>query len=280
MITVSSVLPDLRHLMDAAVAEDIGSGDVTTQGCVPKDAVMTAHLVARSPLVVAGLLWLEPLLTHVQANITVRVDVQEGSMVDAGTTLACLSGSACDILTYERILLNILYVSCGIATTTRRYVHALQGYHTQLLDTRKTWPGLRALSKYAAHLGGAVNHRMGLYDGIMIKDNHRGFLHDVPAIVAKLRHNHPTLPLIYECDGMEDIKTALSAGVDHLLLDNMSPETLRLALDLIGGKATTEASGGITLQTLGVYAQTGVDYLSTSAITMNPDAVDLGLDQG
>ena len=265
--------------MDAAVAEDIGSGDVTTLGCVPNDAVMTAHLMARCPLVVAGLPWLDPLIAHVHAAITVHVHVQEGSMVDAGTSLACLTGSARDILTYERILLNILYVSCGIATTTRQYVNALRGYHTRLLDTRKTWPGLRAVSKYAAHRGGAVNHRMGLYDGIMIKDNHRGFVQNVAATVAKLRQIHPHMPLIYECDTMEDIKTALDAGVDHLLLDNMSPETLRIALDLIGGKASTEASGGITLNTLSDYARTGVDYISTSTITMNPQAVDLGLDQ-
>ena len=279
-MTPPFVLPDLKRLMDAAVAEDIGAGDVTTLGCVPDDAIMTAHLMARCPLVAAGLPWMQVLLTHVGADVTVRVDVQDGSMVDAGTSLAVFKGSARDILTYERILLNILYVSCGIATTTRCYVNALQGYHTQLMDTRKTWPALRAVSKYAAHMGGAVNHRMGLYDGIMIKDNHRGFLQDVPATVAKLRQNHPHLPLIYECDTMDDVKTALGAGVDHLLLDNMSPETLRFAVDFIGGGATTEASGGITLETLGAYAQTGVDYISTSAITMNPQAVDLGLDQG
>jgi nicotinate-nucleotide pyrophosphorylase (carboxylating) len=280
MMTISSILPDLKRLMDAAVAEDIGAGDITTLGCVPENALMTAHLMARSPLVVAGLPWLQVLFAHVGADVTVRVDIQDGSMVDAGTSLAVFKGSARDILTYERILLNILYVSCGIATTTRRYVNALQGYHTQLMDTRKTWPALRAVSKYAAHLGGAVNHRMGLYDGIMIKDNHRGFLQDVPATVAKLRQNHPRLPLIYECDTMDDVKTALGAGVDHLLLDNMSPEVLRLAVAFVDQRATTEASGGITLETLGAYAQTGVDYISTSAITMNPDAVDLGLDQG
>ena len=279
MMTISSILPDLWRLMDAAVAEDVGSGDITTLGCVPENAVMTAHLMARSPLVVAGLPWLEVFFSRVGANITVRVDVPEGSRVDAGTSLATLTGSARHILTYERIALNLLYVSCGIATTTRRYVQALEGFSTQLLDTRKTWPALRAVSKYAAHLGGAVNHRRGLYDGIMIKDNHRGFLQDVPATVAKLRQNHPHLPLIYECDTMDDVKTALGAGVDHLLLDNMSPEALRVAVAFVDQRATTEASGGITLKTLGIYAQTGVDYISTSAITMNPDAVDLGLDQ-
>jgi nicotinate-nucleotide pyrophosphorylase (carboxylating) len=279
MMTISSILPDLWRLMDAAVAEDVGSGDITTLGCVPENAVMTAYLMARSPLVVAGLPWLEVFFSRVGANITVRVDVPEGSRVDAGTSLATLTGSARHILTYERIALNLLYVSCGIATTTRRYVQALEGFSTQLLDTRKTWPALRAVSKYAAHLGGAVNHRRGLYDGIMIKDNHRGFLQDVPATVAKLRQNHPHLPLIYECDTMDDVKTALGAGVDHLLLDNMSPEALRVAVAFVDQRATTEASGGITLKTLGIYAQTGVDYISTSAITMNPDAVDLGLDQ-
>lgn len=279
MMTISSILPDLWRLMDAAVAEDVGSGDITTLGCVPENAVMTAHLMARSPLVVAGLPWLEVFFSRVGANITVRVDVAEGSRVDAGTSLATLTGSARHILTYERIALNLLYVSCGIATTTRRYVQALEGFSTQLLDTRKTWPALRAVSKYATQMGGAVNHRRGLYDGIMIKDNHRGFLQDVPTTVAKLRHNHPHLPLIYECDTMDDVKTALAAGVDHLLLDNMSPEALRLAVAFVDQRATTEASGGITLETLGAYAQTGVDYISTSAITMNPDAVDLGLDR-
>jgi nicotinate-nucleotide pyrophosphorylase (carboxylating) len=279
MMTISSILPDLWRLMDAAVAEDVGSGDITTLGCVPENAVMTAYLMARSPLVVAGLPWLEVFFSRVGANITVRVDVPEGSRVDAGTSLATLTGSARHILTYERIALNLLYVSCGIATTTRRYVQALEGFSTQLLDTRKTWPALRAVSKYATQMGGAVNHRRGLYDGIMIKDNHRGFLQDVPETVAKLRQNHPTVPLIYECDTMDDVKTALGAGVDHLLLDNMSPEVLRLAVAFVDQRATTEASGGITLKTLGAYAQTGVDYISTSAITMNPDAVDLGLDQ-
>ena len=279
MMTISPILPDLWRLMEAAVAEDVGSGDITTMGCVPENAVMTAHLVARRPLVVAGLPWLAVFFARVGADITVQVTVSEGTMVQAATPLAILTGSARHILTYERIALNLLYVSCGIATTTRRYVQALEGFSTQLLDTRKTWPGLRAVSKYATQMGGAVNHRWGLYDGIMIKDNHRGYLSDVVATVKRLRQNHPTLPLIYECDTMQDVDVALNAGVDHLLLDNMSPQALRVAVAFVDQRATTEASGGITLGTITDYAQTGVDYISTSAITMNPDAVDLGLDR-
>jgi nicotinate-nucleotide pyrophosphorylase (carboxylating) len=272
-------VPDITSLIHAAVAEDVGSGDVTTQTCVPKNATMTGSLVARTPLLVAGLPFLALILTHVGANVTVALKIQEGSFVPAGTVLATFSGSARDLLTYERVMLNMLYVSCGIATTTKRYTEHLEGTQTQLLDTRKTWPGLRAVSKYASRIGGAVNHRMGLYDAVMIKDNHRSYIKTLPETVKEIRANHPGLPVIYECDTMGDVKDGLNAGVDHLLLDNMSPEAVAHAVLFIDKKAITEASGGITLETIRAYAQTGVDYISTSAITMNPEAVDLGLDK-
>jgi nicotinate-nucleotide pyrophosphorylase (carboxylating) len=230
-------------------------------------------------MVVAGLPWIGGIFTHVGAPMTITLNVEEGSAVSGGTVLATLSGSARDILTYERIVLNILYVSCGIATTTRRYVERLRGTQTRLLDTRKTWPGLRGVSKYAADIGGAVNHRMGLYDAVMIKDNHRLYISDLPETVRHIRDTHSSLPVIYECDTIEDVHQGLRAGVDHLLLDNMSPEEVRIAVALINKRAITEASGGITLDSLGAYGQTGVDYVSSSAITMNPEAVDLGLDK-
>jgi len=273
----------IQNIVRAALAEDIGAGDITTETAIPADQRAEAYVVAKEPCVVAGLPLVDAVFAQIGGAVAVKVLVTEGDSVESGTRVCVLNGTARGILTGERTALNFLQRLSGIATLTRQFVDEVEGTKARILDTRKTTPTLRMLEKYAVAVGGGTNHRMGLFDAVMIKDNHRVILARLGAkalgdAVAAARKNYPTVPIIVEADTLEQVEEALAAGADHVLLDNMTLDELREAVGLVGGRAKTEASGGVTLPTIRAIAQTGVDYISVGALTHSARAVDFSLD--
>jgi len=274
---------DLNRFVRAALDEDLGTGlpggghDVTAESVIPAAARFTGMMDSRDAIVVAGLPIAEAVFRALDPLVEVAIMVDEGTEVDAGTDLMRLSGNARALLTAERSALNIVQHLSGIATLTRQYVRAMGETRCVLLDTRKTIPGLRLLEKYATRMGGAQNHRMGLWDAAMIKDNHVAVAGGVAEAVRRARASGVTR-IICEVDSLEQIEPALAAGATHLLLDNMGPATLRDAVTLVAERAPTEASGGVTLETIGAIAATGVDFVSVGRLTQSAPAADIGLD--
>ena len=274
---------EIRKLVQDALAEDVGPGDVTTLATVPADATARARLVAREPIVVAGLDLAETAFRERSEGVAVERMAKDGEHVTRDAPLLAISGPAQAVLTAERVALNFVQRLSGVATLTAQYVDAVAGTRARILDTRKTTPGWRKLEKYAVACGGGRNHRIGLYDMVLIKDNHLAALrHERPnaieAAVRRARGLYPDLKVEVEADTLEQVKQAMAAGADIILLDNMTPEQLRAAVGLVGSKAATEASGGINLQTVRAVAETGVDYISVGAITHSARAVDIALD--
>jgi len=268
-----------RRLIEMALAEDVGHGDATSEATIAPEAIAAARIVARQELVVSGLDVAEGVLHAVDPSATFQRDVADGARVPAGTTLATMRGRARSLLTAERTALNFLQHLSGIATLTARYVEAVAGTSARIVDTRKTVPGFRALAKAAVRDGGGSNHRHGLDDGILIKDNHIVAAGSLAAAVARARADGGYLLQVeVECDTLDQVAEALEAGADVLLLDNMPPETLREAVARCRGKARTEASGGITLETIRAVAETGVDAVSVGALTHSAPAADIALD--
>ena len=275
----------IRELCRRAIEEDVGTGDATTLTIVPDGLTTEAHFVTRQECVVCGLPIIGILFQELNPAVKLSALVAEGTLVQPGTRLATVTGDARTILTGERTALNLLQRLSGIATVTRRYVEALgTECPTKLLDTRKTTPGLRLVEKYAVLTGGAQNHRIGLYDRIMIKDNHRemakvvGGPHSIGKAVAACRAKYPALEIEVEADSLEDVREATDAGVEYILLDNMSNEMMVQAIQIIGGRAKTEASGNITLERLPSMRNLGLDYISSGALTHSAKAIDIGLD--
>ena len=280
-----SILPPelIRNIVRAALAEDIGAGDITTETAIPADQRAEAFIVAREPCVVAGLPLVLEVFAQVDQTLAVKLLVDEGELVEKGTRVCVLKGSARGILTGERTALNFLQRLSGIATLTRQFVDEIAGTKARILDTRKTTPTLRILEKYAVAVGGGTNHRLGLYDAVMIKDNHRAILARLGPkalgdAVATARKNYPNAPIIIEADTLEQVEEAVAAGANHILLDNMTPDELREAVALVAGRARTEASGGVTLDTVRAIAQTGVDYISVGALTHSARAADFSME--
>ncbi|HYC94646.1 MAG TPA: carboxylating nicotinate-nucleotide diphosphorylase [Sphingomicrobium sp.] len=270
---------DLDDFVQRVLAEDLGTGgDVTSKATIADDARFTAEMNCREPIVVAGLGIASAFFRSLDAGIEIDQLVTDGDKVEAGTVLLRLEGQAGAMLTAERSALNTLQHLSGVATLTRRYVEAIAGTGATLLDTRKTIPGLRVLEKYAARMGGAQNHRMRLDDGLLIKDNHVGVCGGVAEAVRAAKEFGSGLPIQVEVDRIEQIEPALAAGADRLLLDNMTPETLRQAVALVAGRVPLEASGGVTLETIRGIAESGVDFISVGRITQSAPAVDIGLD--
>ncbi len=273
--------PDLQaavsRLIDVALAEDLGSGDVTSGSVIPADLRFSGVMAAREPMVVAGLPFAAEVFRRVVPEAAFTAKASDGDKVAAGTVLAELAGPAQGLLTAERTALNLLQHLSGIATLTRRYVDLIAGTGAVLLDTRKTIPGLRQAAKYATRMGGARNHRMGLYDGVLIKDNHIAVCGSLAEAVSRAK-TAATGNIEVECDTLDQVVEAVTAGADIILLDNMSPDLLRRAVGLIGGKARAEASGGITFETIRAIAETGVDFISVGRLTQSAAAVDIGLD--
>ena len=266
----------LERTVWAALAEDVGEGDVTTAATVAPEARGAATLVLREPGIVCGLRAAEIVFRALDEDAAFEALVEEGAFVAAGP-VARVNGSLRAILTGERTALNLLGRLSGIATLTRRYVDAVEGTGVAILDTRKTTPGLRALEKHAVLTGGGRNHRFGLDDGVLVKDNHLRAAGSIAEAVERLRAA-TDLPLEVECDTLGQVEDALAAGVEAILLDNMSLEELRRAVELVDGRARLEASGGVTLETVRAVAETGVDEISIGALTHSARSLDVSLE--
>lgn len=268
---------DLPAFIAATLAEDVGAGDVTSAAVIPADAVFTGVMDNRDAIVVAGLPIAAAFFRALDPAVEIELLAGEGERVAAGSDLMRMRGNARALLTAERAALNTVQHLSGIATMTRGYVDKIAGTGATLLDTRKTIPGLRRLEKYATRMGGAQNHRMGLWDAAMIKDNHVAVAGSVEEAVRRAV-DAGIERIIVEVDRVEQIEPALAAGATHLLLDNMDPPTLRGAVTLVRGRVPTEASGGVRLDTIRAIAETGVTYVSVGRLTQSAPAVDIGLD--
>jgi nicotinate-nucleotide pyrophosphorylase (carboxylating) len=273
--------PSTAALIASGLAEDVGRGDVTSLVTIPTADVGTARLVAREGCVVAGLPLIERIYDALAGRgvVSVKLRVREGASVKAGRALAELRGPLATILTGERLALNFLQQLCGTATVTRRFVDAVEGTGAEILDTRKTIPGLRLLQKYAVRVGGGRNHRFGLDDGILIKDNHVAACGSVRAAVERARRGAPHgLRVEVECDRLEQVKQALAAGADVVLLDNMTPAVVGRAHALVAGRAVVEVSGGIGLDNVRKYAERAPTLISVGGLTHSAPAIDLSLE--
>ncbi len=270
---------DLDAFVRATLAEDLGptGTDVTSQSVIPADVRFEGTMDSRDAIVVAGLPIAVAFFRSLDPAMEIDLLVEEGQQVAAGTDLMRLRGNARAMLTAERSALNTVQHLSGIATLTRQYVDAISGTGCTLLDTRKTIPGLRVLEKYATRMGGATNHRMGLWDAAMIKDNHVAVAGGVAEAVRRAREAGVER-IILEVDSIAQIEPGLAAGASHLLLDNMDADTLRTAVALIAGRVPTEASGGVTLDSIRAKAETGVTYISVGRLTQSAPAADIGLD--
>jgi nicotinate-nucleotide pyrophosphorylase (carboxylating) len=267
----------LERAVHAALAEDIGAGDVTTDATVAADAVGTAAIIVKQAGVVCGLRAVETAFRALDPDIGFEAFAQDGDAVEPPAIVARIAGSERAILTGERVALNFLGRLSGIATLTRRYVDAVDGTGVAVLDTRKTTPGLRALEKHAVACGGGHNHRFGLDDAVLVKDNHLRAAGSVPTAVELVR-GATDLPVEVECESLDQVREALDAGVDALLLDNMTLAELREAVALNAGRARLEASGGVSLDTIRDIAETGVDEISVGALTHSAPALDVSLE--
>ena len=268
---------DIKAAVDAALAEDLGSGDITTKAVIPEDTRLKLVMTTRQDIVLAGLPVAVEVFRRLAPDADILIKANDGDSLKAGAVIACLEGPAAALLSAERTALNFLQTLSGIATLTRAYVNRIDGTGAVLLDTRKTLPGLRRLSKYASRTGGATNHRMRLDDGVLIKDNHIAVAGSVGE--ATRRAKAAGLEGVeVECDTLEQVEEALEAGADRLLLDNMGPDVLAQAVEWVGGRIPLEASGGVNLDTIRAIAETGVDFISAGAITQSAPAVDIGLD--
>jgi nicotinate-nucleotide pyrophosphorylase (carboxylating) len=274
---VPSPAPD--SVIARALAEDVGSGDVTTDAIVPADLSGSADVVVREAGVICGLDQAFAVLLELDPEARMERLAEDGDLVSRPPqVVARMHASVRALLTGERTALNLLQRMSGIATTTRRYADLVAGTGVQLLDTRKTAPGLRALDKHAVACGGGTNHRAGLHDAVLIKDNHVAVAGGVPAAIERVRLRHPGRPVEVEVDTMAELQQALDAGADVILLDNMPPAQLRRAVATTAGRARLEASGGITIDTIREVAESGVDAISVGALTHSVRALDIALE--
>jgi nicotinate-nucleotide pyrophosphorylase len=274
---------EIQQAVKSALAEDIGSGDVTTLATVPEETPAAAVMRAREPLVVAGLGLAETAFRQLSNGVQITRVLEDGQRASSGDVLLRISGPAHALLSAERVALNFVQRLSGVATLTAQFVEAIHGTNAKILDTRKTTPGWRRLEKYAVTCGGGENHRVGLFDMVLIKDNHLAALKNalpnpIAAAVKGARTKYPTLKVEVEADTLEQVEQALAAEADLVLLDNMNLEQLRQAVEKCRGHAKTEASGGVNLATVRGIAETGVDFISVGALTHSARAVDIGLD--
>lgn len=273
---MKNVLPnDIKQIVDVALKEDVGAGDLTAS-LVPQTKAKAA-VICRESAVISGQEWFDEVFRQLNANINIHWHVADGDAVAPGTLLCELTGDAQVLLTGERTALNFLQSLSGVATITAHYVSLLEGTKTNILDTRKTIPGLRTAQKYAVKCGGGMNHRMGLFDAILIKENHIMAAGTIENAVANARKLYPETPIEVEVEGLDELKQVLNTEANSVLLDNFSREDLRTAVSWCNGKLKTEASGGIEEDTIREIAECGVDYISVGALTKNVRALDLSM---
>ncbi len=270
---------DIERVVTAALAEDVGSGDATTLALIPENVRCRAELLLEEPGVVCGVPVAAAVFRALDREVEVDPKVEEGTALsDVPAVVAELGGPARAILSGERVALNLLGRLCGIASLTHRFVELTEGTRTTVLDTRKTTPGLRALEKYAVRCGGGSNHRAGLYDGVLVKENHLRVAGGVAAALQALEGRVDGLPVEVEAETLAQVREALEGGAPRILLDNMSPEEVREAVELTAGRAELEASGGVSLATVRAYAETGVDFISVGELTHSARALDVSLE--
>jgi nicotinate-nucleotide pyrophosphorylase (carboxylating) len=269
---------EIERVVAAALAEDVGAGDLTTAALVPADARCRAHLLLEEPGVVCGVPVAAAVFRALDASVSVEARLAEGAAVtEPPAVLAEVEGPAAAILTGERVALNLVARLCGIASLARRFAERVDGTGATVLDTRKTTPGLRALERYAVRCGGGTNHRDGLYDAILVKENHLRIAGGIAASVAALRRAG-SLPVEVEAETLAQVQEALDAGAERILLDNMDPPEVAEAVALVGGRASLEASGGVSLATVRAYAETGVDFVSAGALTHSARSLHVSLE--
>lgn len=270
---------DIDRIILAALAEDIGDGDVTTENTVPENARLTGRFLAKEPGVVAGIHVVWRTFALLDPRVELLVLISDGLCVERGQVVAQVSGPGRAILSGERVALNFLQRMSGIATATRRYLDAVEGTQAAILDTRKTAPGLRVLDKWAVRLGGGTNHRMGLYDMALIKDNHIAAVGSIAEAVRRVREgDNRNRQIEVEVSDLGQLAEALEAGVDRILLDNMPPDVIREAVLLTDARVPLEASGGISMESVREVAETGVDFISVGALTHSVAALDISLE--
>jgi nicotinate-nucleotide pyrophosphorylase (carboxylating) len=276
---------EIRRAVRLALDEDIGTGDVTTLSTIPEQVSAQGVIVAREPCAIAGIALAEAAFVELSPAVRMERQLQDGTWAKKGARVLTIAGPARALLTAERVALNFLQRLSGVATLTRRFVQAIEGTQARILDTRKTTPGWRRFEKYAVRCGGGQNHRLGLFDMALVKDNHLVCLrneppHPIGAAVRRIRDRwpHRQLRIEVEADTPQQVQHALEAGADIILLDNMTVDELRTAVHWVNQRAKTEASGGITLQNVRAMAETGVDFISVGALTHSAPAVDLALD--
>lgn len=274
--------PLVIQLIEMSFAEDIGSGDHTSLACINKDATGKSIIVAKEEGILAGVVLGEYIFKKVDPSLKVKLLIPDGAEVKSGDVVMEIEGSTISMLTGERTVLNFMQRLSGVSTQTQRYVKVLKGLKTKILDTRKTTPGMRLLEKWAVKNGGGCNHRIGLYDMILIKDNHNDFAGGIEQALSRthryLKENNLDLKIEIETRSFDEVNQVLTlGGVDRIMLDNFSVEMLAEAVKLIDGRFETEASGGITLDTLRAYAETGVDYISSGALTHSVKSLDLSM---
>jgi nicotinate-nucleotide pyrophosphorylase (carboxylating) len=268
----------LDRIIEQALLEDIHTGDITTQALIPADSRASARLIAKEELTLAGLFVAETVFKRLNANVEFIPAMAEGAQADKGALIASVRGSAAELLMGERVALNLLQRLSGIATLTSRYVAAVAGTGARIVDTRKTTPGLRELEKYAVRVGGGINHRTGLYDGILIKENHIAATGGIGEAIKRARNYIPhTLKIEIETETLAQVDEALASGADIIMLDNMSLADMRSAVAAIAGRALVEASGGVNLETVRAIAETGVDIISVGALTHSARAMDISM---
>ena len=268
----------LKTLVDMAIAEDLGTGDITSEALISNQIMVKAFLIAKAPGIIAGLPLADFIFSTIDKNCHFKALVKEGAHVEPKTKIAEVTGAYKSLLMAERTVLNFVQRFSGIATETALFVSQTKGTKTQILDTRKTLPAYRVLDKYAVKVGGGTNHRFGLYDMVMLKENHievaGGITNAVMQVRAKVNHN---IKIEVETKNLEEVKEALSNGVDVIMLDNMPLDTMRKAVKLINGKLKVEASGNMTLNRIAEVAATGVDFISVGALTHSVDALDISM---
>jgi nicotinate-nucleotide pyrophosphorylase (carboxylating) len=268
----------IGKLIEDALFEDIGPGDITSEAVIPEEVSATAEIIAKQDLVLAGVLIAREVFRKLDPWVQFTPLAHEGGRVQSGSIIAQVQGRTRMLLAGERVALNLMQHLSGIATTTARFVEALKGSRAEILDTRKTLPGLRALEKYAVRMGGGRNHRFGLYDGILIKDNHIKAAGGIIKAMAGIRKKvHPLLKIEVEVKTLDEVREAMAAGATMLLLDNMPPALMKQAVGIVGERVLVEASGNVTLDNVKAIAETGVDFISSGSLTHSAPAADISM---
>lgn len=266
----------IENSVSIALSEDVGTGDVTGL-LIPEDEVSMATIITRDNATICGIDWVEEVFAQLSHDIHIEWEVEDGDEVEAGQTLCSLSGNSRALLTGERSALNFLQTLSATATISHQYANEVKGTDCKVLDTRKTIPGMRMAQKYAVSCGGCHNHRIGLFDAILIKENHIEAAGSIASAVDEARFNSPNLTIEVEVENMDELQQALDAGVNRIMLDNFTPDQIKKAIEVTDKRAELEASGGITLKNIREYAETGVDYISIGALTKDINSIDLSM---